>query len=128
MVYVSDEGLVYEIEEYVYDDSNDQSYKEEYLEKINEITILDSNSTPKHENSKQSGKTGGYKIVRDVAGKYSCECGRTYSSEASLRFHKYECGKEPSYKCPYCSYRGKRNTTRIKHIIAKHKSDVTNLK
>lgn len=49
-----------------------------------------------------------------------CSCGKAYSTDASLRFHKYECGKEPSFQCLYCEYRAKRNTTLTKHMRSKH--------
>lgn len=51
---------------------------------------------------------------------FQCQCGRSYSTEASLRFHRYECGKEPSFQCPHCDYCGKRKTTLNKHIRSKH--------
>lgn len=51
---------------------------------------------------------------------FQCECGKEYSTEASLRFHRYECGKEPSFLCPHCEYRAKRRTTLNKHIASKH--------
>lgn len=51
---------------------------------------------------------------------YLCECGKPYRTEASLRFHKYECGRPPTFVCPYCNYVGKRNTTLRKHIKARH--------
>lgn len=53
-------------------------------------------------------------------GKFECGCGRKYNTEASYRYHLYECGREPSFQCPYCMYKGKRNTTLNKHIRAKH--------
>lgn len=55
-------------------------------------------------------------------GKFECGCGRKYNTEASYRYHLYECGREPSFKCPYCTYKGKRNTTLNKHIRAKHQA------
>jgi len=58
---------------------------------------------------------------------FLCECGKPYRTEASLRFHKYECGKEPSYQCPFCTYVGKRNTTLRKHIKARHDNRIENM-
>lgn len=52
--------------------------------------------------------------------KFVCECGKGYNTEASIRYHKYECGREPSFQCPHCHYKGKRKTTLAKHIKAKH--------
>lgn len=75
-----------------------------------------------------------------------CDCGKLYRTEASLRFHKYECGKIPSFQvkikniylimlytseimfqCPFCTYVGKRNTTLRKHIKARHDNRIENL-
>lgn len=56
-----------------------------------------------------------------------CECGRVYSTLASFRYHKYECGTQRLFSCPHCSYKGKRNTTLVKHIHAKHR-DLTDAK
>ncbi|OXU32149.1 hypothetical protein TSAR_012278 [Trichomalopsis sarcophagae] len=44
------------------------------------------------------------------------QCERRYSSLAALKFHqKYECGVEPSYVCPFCSYK-----TRRKYLLSQH--------
>lgn len=56
-----------------------------------------------------------------------CDCGKLYRTEASLRFHKYECGRLPSFQCPYCTYVGKRNTTLKKHIKARHDNRIHNM-
>lgn len=56
-----------------------------------------------------------------------CDCGKLYRTEASLRFHKYECGKPASYQCPFCTYVGKRNTTLRKHIKARHDNRIDNM-
>lgn len=53
---------------------------------------------------------------------YRCRCGRSYVEKGSLQRHKrYECGKEPSFKCTHCSYAShlKSNMNRHKRI---HKS------
>lgn len=49
-----------------------------------------------------------------------CDCGKIYRTENSLRFHKYECGRAPTFACNFCNYVGKRNTTLRKHIKARH--------
>lgn len=56
-----------------------------------------------------------------VVDKFICKCGKLYSTGASFRYHKYECGNNRIFKCPHCPYRGKRNTTLTKHMQAKHK-------
>lgn len=69
---------------------------------------------PARRNSLLAGTTVG------ANGRYVCDCGKTYSTEASIRFHQYECGKEPSFQCPYCRYRAMRKTTLTKHVNSKH--------
>lgn len=52
---------------------------------------------------------------------FRCECGRSYGSLCSLQGHKrWECGKEPSFNCPYCSYMAKQKSNVTKHIRTKH--------
>lgn len=57
----------------------------------------------------------------------TCNCGKSYRTEASFRFHKYECGKLPSFACNFCNYVGKRNTTLRKHIKARHDNRFVNM-
>ncbi|XP_073978023.1 zinc finger X-chromosomal protein-like isoform X1 [Rhodnius prolixus] len=55
------------------------------------------------------------------SGRYLCHCGKSYKHKFSLNKHvKYECGKEPQFQCPYCSYRGKRKGAVKSHISRKH--------
>lgn len=81
----------------------------------------------------KSGSRGGSNKMAMNAGddsalKCTCTlCGKTYRTEASLRFHKYECNVEPKFKCNYCNYVGKRNTTLRKHIKARHDNRVDNM-
>lgn len=50
------------------------------------------------------------------------DCGRAYKLKSSLRNHqKWECGKEPQFKCPYCSYRAKQKMHITRHIERMHK-------
>ncbi|PNF37615.1 hypothetical protein B7P43_G11946 [Cryptotermes secundus] len=55
-------------------------------------------------------------------GKFPCErCGRSYIRKDSLRRHlQWECGKEPTFQCPYCSQRCKRKAHHIRHIRRQH--------
>lgn len=42
---------------------------------------------------------------------------RSYKHKASLRTHqRFECGKEPQFKCPFCRYSAKRKTSLKKHL------------
>ncbi|CAH1964143.1 unnamed protein product [Acanthoscelides obtectus] len=58
------------------------------------------------------------------------DCGRTYKLKSSLRNHqKWECGKEPQFKCPYCSYRAKQKMHMARHLERMHKElDFSNVK
>lgn len=49
-------------------------------------------------------------------------CGRTYKLKSSLRNHqKWECGKEPQFKCPYCVYKAKQKMHMARHMERMHK-------
>uniref|UniRef100_A0A6P7FVW8 Longitudinals lacking protein-like n=1 Tax=Diabrotica virgifera virgifera TaxID=50390 RepID=A0A6P7FVW8_DIAVI len=49
-------------------------------------------------------------------------CGRGYKLKSSLRNHmKWECGKEPQFKCPYCTYKAKQKMHITRHIERMHK-------
>lgn len=49
-------------------------------------------------------------------------CGRTYKLKSSLRNHqKWECGKEPQFKCPFCSYKAKQKMHMARHMERMHR-------
>ncbi|GLV34650.1 longitudinals lacking [Carabus blaptoides fortunei] len=49
-------------------------------------------------------------------------CGRLYKLKSSLRNHqKWECGKEPQFKCPYCVYKAKQKMHVARHMERMHK-------
>ncbi|KAJ8958180.1 hypothetical protein NQ318_006120 [Aromia moschata] len=52
----------------------------------------------------------------------SCpDCGRRYKLKSSLRNHrKWECGKDPQFPCPYCSYKAKQKMHVTRHIERMH--------
>lgn len=56
-------------------------------------------------------------------GRWRCpECGRIYKLKSSLRNHiKWECGKAPQFKCPYCSYEAKQKMHLARHLDRVHK-------
>lgn len=58
------------------------------------------------------------------------ECGRAYKLKSSLRNHqKWECGKEPQFKCQYCPYKAKQKMHITRHIERMHKNiDYTAIK
>lgn len=53
---------------------------------------------------------------------YECQtCHRRYSARKNLVRHlTLECGREPQYKCPYCSYSKHRRNELKKHLEKKH--------
>jgi uncharacterized Zn-finger protein len=55
-------------------------------------------------------------------GVFPCErCGRSYVRKDSLQRHlQWECGKEPTFQCPYCPQRCKRKAHQIRHIRRQH--------
>lgn len=55
---------------------------------------------------------------------FTCDtCGRSYRAKRSLwRHRKYECQKEPAFKClhPKCLYKAKQKGSVIKHMMNVH--------
>nr|CAI5865337.1 unnamed protein product [Callosobruchus analis] len=50
------------------------------------------------------------------------DCGRTYKLKSSLRNHqKWECGKEPQFKCPHCVYKAKQKMHMARHLERMHR-------
>nr|CAD7193740.1 unnamed protein product [Timema douglasi] len=58
-----------------------------------------------------------------MKGSFPCErCGRTYIRKDSLQRHlQWECGKEPTFQCPFCPQKCKRKAHQIRHIRRQHK-------
>ncbi|KAG5867859.1 hypothetical protein JTB14_009677 [Gonioctena quinquepunctata] len=65
------------------------------------------------------------KIAKQTAANFTCQqCDKGYKHQRSLSFHRrVECGKDPFFKCPHCSYRGKRKTHLKQHMKLRHKVD-----
>lgn len=64
-----------------------------------------------------------FKILQNGS-RYICpnDCGRTYSTEASVRFHfRYECGREKKYKCSACGKLFLRKANLKSHSVNVHK-------
>ncbi|XP_032456442.1 longitudinals lacking protein, isoforms A/B/D/L-like [Nasonia vitripennis] len=53
---------------------------------------------------------------------YHCpRCNAGYTYKKTLMTHmKYDCGKEPRFKCPYCGKRDKCSSNIYKHVRMKH--------
>lgn len=57
---------------------------------------------------------------------FYCHCGREYKSKGSLTDHRrWECGKNPSFQCPYCEYCAKRKKHLRRHVLCVHKVPFT---
>ncbi|XP_049861467.1 longitudinals lacking protein-like [Schistocerca gregaria] len=49
------------------------------------------------------------------------ECGKSYRHQKSLSRHKrLECGKQPSFFCPSCSYVTSQRSNLLRHIHSLH--------
>ncbi|CAL7939905.1 unnamed protein product [Xylocopa violacea] len=53
---------------------------------------------------------------------YHCpRCNAGYTYKKTLKTHlKYDCGKEPRFKCPYCNKRDKCSSNIYKHVRMRH--------
>ncbi|CAG9818621.1 unnamed protein product [Phaedon cochleariae] len=70
-------------------------------------------SMPRTKNSRSSNDSEKAFICGD--------CGRSYKVRSSLFNHrKWECGKEPRFKCPYCTYKAKQKVHMIRHLRKTH--------
>lgn len=48
-------------------------------------------------------------------------CAKSYKLMRYLRYHcRWECGKKPTFQCPYCEYCAKRSNSLKKHISRRH--------
>lgn len=58
---------------------------------------------------------------------WKCEqCTKAYSTKGCLQRHwKYECGKEPNFHCPFCSYKSYRKFNLNSHLRLKHERDTS---
>lgn len=68
------------------------------------------------------GNTLYEQITGNYSGPFRCEpCGKIYKHKQSLVLHqRYECGKEPQFKCPYCAHRSHRKASVKSHVFSKH--------
>lgn len=52
---------------------------------------------------------------------FICTCGKSYLASTSLKAHqKWECGKDPSFQCPYCPYKSKQKSNMRTHVRTVH--------
>lgn len=53
--------------------------------------------------------------------RFYCHCGRSYKHKGDLTRHqKYQCGKEPQFRCMHCSFRTALKCNLAGHIRARH--------
>ncbi|KAG5875150.1 hypothetical protein JTB14_025583 [Gonioctena quinquepunctata] len=102
-----------------------ENMKRSVLQSRNTPELVKPSTTPKFKNNLSLLST-------EERGGFVCgECGRTYKLKSSLRNHrKWECGKEPQFECPYCSYKAKQKMHMARHMERMHNdidfSDVKN--
>lgn len=59
--------------------------------------------------------------ANDGTQQFHCHFGREYKTTGSLTDHqRWECGKVPSFQCPYCDYCAKRKKHLRRHVICVH--------
>lgn len=59
---------------------------------------------------------------------YSCQCGRRYKHKKSVYQHqRYECGKEPTFRCSFCPYKAKRKCNLNAHAAKSHGEQLFNI-
>ncbi|CAH1964249.1 unnamed protein product [Acanthoscelides obtectus] len=67
-------------------------------------------------------------IVHKLFKVYDCTtCGKPYKHYPSLwRHKKYECQKEPAFRCFFCNYKAKQKVNLNLHILNRHKDKFIN--
>ncbi|CAG9831552.1 unnamed protein product [Diabrotica balteata] len=90
-----------------------ENMKQSMLQSLNRTSLdLSISPKPRHKLSPET-RDGGF-----VCG----DCGRTYKLKSSLRNHqKWECGKEPQFKCPFCVYKAKQKMHMARHMERMHR-------
>lgn len=70
--------------------------------------------------------TAGF-TCKDNLPTFKCECGKTYSHQASLYNHKtYNCNKEPQFSCPFCPMKTHRKGNLKTHLVIRHRGRLNN--
>lgn len=59
--------------------------------------------------------------LQDDAEMFKCDCGRVYKSKGKLSRHlKFECNKEATFFCSFCTFKSKRKENLKAHVALKH--------
>lgn len=63
-----------------------------------------------------------YFVLDSTSQAFRCpQCGKAYKHKGSLYKHmRWECGKEPQFKCSYCPYMAKQKGRIMMHVAVKH--------
>ena len=82
------------------------------------ITTMPTTMTTVTTRTKSSSKTS----ASDAVKKFPCaKCPRQFLQYCSLWRHlKFECGKDPRFKCPYCEFLTKQTSRVYKHVRKLH--------
>lgn len=69
----------------------------------------------------------GFPTNPDGSWRYQCKsCLKFYKQRSGLYNHtKYDCGKEPSFPCTYCSYKAKHKANLKVHLSRKHHAELS---
>ncbi|XP_050061399.1 longitudinals lacking protein, isoforms A/B/D/L-like isoform X8 [Aphis gossypii] len=119
-----------------YDDSVEDMALEEEEEEFDENELSqpgtsqgDTNHTVPQTNSWQldttnQDSTSTVNTPMDCKAISCTRCGRHYKLKSSLLNHqRWECGKEPQFKCYMCSYKAKQKAHLLTHMKYRHKTD-----
>lgn len=94
-----------------------ESMKNSMIQSLTSKTSLEDISLYSSKAIKNSSR-----LSSDGSGFDCSVCGRIYKLKSSLRNHqKWECGKEPQFKCPYCVYKAKQKMHMARHMERMHK-------
>ncbi|KAK5641992.1 hypothetical protein RI129_008159 [Pyrocoelia pectoralis] len=90
-----------------------ENLKKSILSVTNSTLDLSLNKSAKNPNPQSDTESSGF----------ACNvCGRIYKLKSSLRNHqKWECGKDPQFKCPHCNYKAKQKMHLARHMERMHK-------
>lgn len=102
----------------------------ENLKKSMIQALYTSNVSNSSQSSKAKNSSKVILPIQDNGGHECPDCGRVYKLKSSLRNHqKWECGKDPQFKCPFCVYKAKQKMHMARHMERMHKEiDYSNVK
>ena len=103
-------------------------YKPSSFEEKIQTTMLQQQEEKQHQQLYQPSEEPAYHqdICPSSFDKNKCnKCGRYYRHRNNLYVHqRFECGKEPQFKCEFCNYRAKLKGNLKKHVIGVHQIQI----